>query len=142
MSQFLTMEEFLGMNTEVDTKSEWKWERKDVIIPIRSVPGDIYFKARKAAMKMSVTGRKKSAERKVEFDELKLKSEIIIAAIDKERTNFHLDSAQVLAKYNKVAACDVVPCVFTPREINDLYEKIESISDFSTDEEEEEDVKN
>ncbi|CAJ1001031.1 phage tail assembly chaperone [Brevibacillus aydinogluensis] len=142
MSEFLTMEEFLGMNTQVDEKGEWEWKRNDVKLPIRSVPGDVYYKARKAALKISVTGKKSKAERKVEFDDLRFKSEIIIAGIDTDRTNFHIDSQQVLAKFGKIAAVDVVPCIFRPNEIDSLYEAIAAISDFADDEEAEEEVKN
>ncbi|NRQ56037.1 hypothetical protein [Brevibacillus sp. HD1.4A] len=143
MSDFLTMEEFLGMNTQVDAKGEWEWKRKGVKLPIRAVPGDVYYKARKAALKVSVTGKKSKAERKVEFDDLRFKAEIIIAGIDTDRTNFRIDSPQVLAKYGKLAAYEVVPCIFpSPKELDDLYDAIAEISDFADDEEEEEEVKN
>jgi hypothetical protein len=142
MSEFLTMEEFLGMNTQADEKGEWEWKRNGVKLPIRSVPGDVYYKARKAALKVSVTGKKSKAERKVEFDDLRFKSEIIIAGIDTDRTNFRIDSQQVLAKFGKIAAIDVVPCIFRPNEIDSLYEAIAAISDFADDEETEEEVKN
>jgi len=142
MSEFLTMEEFLGMNTQADEKGEWEWKRNGTKLPIRSVPGDVYYKARKAALKISVTGKKSKAERKVEFDDLRFKSEIIIAGIDTDRTNFHIDSQQVLAKFGKIAAVDVVPCIFRPNEIDSLYEAIAAISDFADDEEAEEEVKN
>ncbi len=142
MSEFLTMEEFLGMNTQADEKGEWEWKRNGVKLPIRSVPSDVYYKARKAAMKVSVIGKKSKAERKVEFDDLRFKSEIIIAGIDTDRTNFRIDSPQVLAKFGKIAAVDVVPCIFRPNEIDSLYEAIAAISDFADDEEAEEEVKN
>jgi hypothetical protein len=142
MSEFLTMEEFLGMNTQADEKGEWEWKRNGVKLPIRSVSGDVYYKARKAALKISVTGKKSKAERKVEFDDLRFKSEIIIAGIDTDRTNFRIDSPQVLAKFGKIAAVDVVPCIFRPNEIDSLYEDIAAISDFADDEEAEEEVKN
>ncbi|WP_339167091.1 hypothetical protein NSQ24_01460 [Brevibacillus sp. FSL L8-0520] len=142
MSEFLTMEEFLGMNTQAAEKGEWEWKRNNVKLPIRSVPGDIYYKARKAALKVSVAGKKNKSERKVEFDDLRYKSDIIIAGIDTDRTNFRIDSPQVLAKFGKLAAVDVVPCIFRPNEIDSLYEAIAEISDFAEDEEAEEEVKN
>ncbi|MGG1662883.1 phage tail assembly chaperone [Brevibacillus sp. NRS-1366] len=142
MSEFLTMEEFLGMNTQAEEKGDWEWKRNKVKLPIRSVPGDVYYKSRKSAIKVSVTGKKSKAERKVDFDDLRYKAEIIIAGIDTDRTNFRIDSQQVLAKFDKVAAVDVVPCMFRPNEIDSLYDAIAAISDFAEDEEAEEEVKN
>ncbi|MDH6351929.1 hypothetical protein [Brevibacillus sp. 1238] len=142
MSEFLTMEEFLGMNTQAAEKGEWEWKRKKVKLPVRTVSGDVYYKARKSAIKVSVTGKKSKAERKVDFDDLRYKAEIIIAGIDTDRTDFRIDSQQVLAKYGKVAAVDAVPCIFRPNEIDSLYEAIAQISDFAEDEEAEEEVKN
>ncbi|WP_400162924.1 phage tail assembly chaperone [Brevibacillus sp. TJ4] len=142
MSQFLTMEDFLNMNANEQVKGEWEWKRKGAKLPIRSVTGEVYFKARKAAVKVSVTGKKGKAERKVEFDDLRQKAEIIIAGIDTDRTDFKIDSPQVLAKFGKIAAVDVVPCIFSPNEIESLYEAIAEISDFVEDEEAEEEVKN
>ncbi|MBG9943927.1 hypothetical protein ABE237_15865 [Brevibacillus formosus] len=142
MSQFLTMEDFLSMNTEEVVKDVWDWKKKGVKLPIRSVSGEVYFKARKAALKVSVSGKKSKAERKVEFDDLRLKAEIIIAGIDTDRTDFRIDSQQVLAKFGKIAAVDVVPCIFSPNEIDALHEAISKISDFTDDEEAEEEVKN
>lgn len=142
MSQFLTMEAFLSMDVNEQVKSEWEWKRKGSKLPIRSVSGEVYFRARKAALKVSVTGKKSKAERKVEFDDLRQKAEIIIAGIDTDRTDFKIDSPQVLAKFNKIAAVDVVPCIFSPNEIDSLFEAISEISDFVDDEEGEEEVKN
>ncbi|MBH0331077.1 hypothetical protein ABH14_14900 [Brevibacillus brevis] len=142
MSEFLTMEEFLTMNTQAEEKGEWDWKRNKVKLPIRSVPGDVYYRARKNAIKVSVTGKKSKAERKVDFDDLRYKAEIIVAGIDTERTNFRIDSQQVLAKFGKIAAIDVVPCIFRPNEIDSLFEAIAEISDFAEDEEAEEAVKN
>lgn len=142
MSDFLTMEQFLAMDTTDTEKSEWEWKRIGVKIPIRSVLPDVYYRARKAAMKISVTGKKAKAERKVEFDELRLKAEIIIAGIDTDRTDFRLDSPQLLSRYGKVAAVDVVPCVFRPSEIDSLYEAIAEISDFDDEDSEVDEVKN
>ncbi|CAM5798190.1 phage tail assembly chaperone [Brevibacillus borstelensis] len=142
MSEFLTMEEFLSMDTQEHVKDVWFWKRREVALPIRSVSGEVYFKARKAALKVSVLGKKGKAERKVEFDDLRQKAEIIIAGIDTERTDFRIDSPQVLAKFGKIAAVDVIPCIFRPSEIDSLYEAIARISDFADDEEAEEEVKN
>lgn len=99
------------------------------------------FQGKKGGSEGIRVGQKGKAERKVEFDDLRQKAEIIIAYIDTERTDFRIDSPQVLAKFGKIAAVDVIPCIFRPSEIDSLYEAIARISDFADDEEAEEEVK-
>lgn len=142
MSKFITMEMFLESDTNLVETGEWEWLRKGALLPIRSVDPSVNYAARKSAAKIAVRGKGKNAERSVDFDDLLYKSKIIVAAIDTDRTTFRFDSPEMLQRFNKVAAHEVVPCVLWPNEIDALFEEISKISHFTDDAEAEQDVKN
>lgn len=143
MANVLTMEQFLNMDTALDERSNWQWTRMGVDLAIKSVPPKTQYAARKKAANISVIGGKKgkAAERKVDFDELQYKSDIIVAGLDGD-AGFRIDDPQVLAKYGKLAARDCVTEIFLPKEIDSLAEAILAISDVTDDEDAETDVKN